>query len=301
MFKKKTLIINVFVIFLIFIFNSCSFNSLFLHPMTISKNPPKYAWDLEGKSVIVSIDGDNFQPTFLKENMDTLDMGYTIESVLFENEKGTKLNGWMIKPKGKVATVTLLHFHGNSAFMGALFKGMVPLVKKGFQIFMFDYSGYGHSEGKATRKNILRDGNAALTYVQTRPDVKDTKLVIYGQSLGGNLSGVVGSRRQDEIDALVIEGAFSSHKDVAANYASIFGRVLVSEKYASAKEIKNFHKPVLVIHSPQDPVVPFDLGEKIFENANEPKEFMKIDSCHICGPMKYTDSIADKINRMLSK
>ncbi len=267
----------------------------------MSKNSSKYVWNIEGEKVLVSIDEKTFQPTFLKEIEDTLQLSYTIESVLFENEKGTKLNGWMIKPKDKTPTVTLLHFHGNSAFIGALFKGMIPLVKKGYQVFMFDYSGYGHSEGRATRKNVLMDGNAALTYIQTREDVVGTKLVIYGQSLGGNLSGVIGSRRQNEIDALVIEGAFSSHKDIAADVAGIFGRILVSEKYTSAKEIKNFNKPVLILHSPQDPVVPFYLGEKIFENANEPKELMKMDSCHICGPMKHTDSISYKIDQMLNK
>ena len=267
----------------------------------IISNPPQYNWELEGEKVVVSIDKTTFQPTFIKETNDTLEMDYTIESVLFESENGNTLNGWMIKPKGTKPTVTLLHFHGNSAFVGALFKGMVPLVKKGYQIFMFDYSGYGHSEGRAIRKNVLKDGNAALSYVQSRIDVKGTKLVIYGQSLGGNLSGVVGSRRQNEIDALVIEGGFSSHKDIAADIAGVFGRILVSEKYSSAKEIKNFHKPILVIHSPQEPIVPFYLGERIFENANEPKEFMEIDSCHICGPMKYTDIISTKISNMLNK
>ena len=286
---------------LVLIVSSCSFNKLFLHPTTVSKNPPQYAWDLEGESVTVSIDENTYQPTFLTESNDTLELSYTIESVIFENEDGTKLNGWMIKPKQTTPTVTLLHFHGNSAFIGALFKGMVPMVKKGYQVFMFDYSGYGHSEGKATRKNVLKDGNAALTYVQTRSDVKGTKLVIYGQSLGGNLSAVVAAERQSEINALIVEGAFSSHKDIGADRAGFLGRVLIAEKYSSAKSIQNFRKPVLVIHSPQDPIVPYYLGVKIFENANEPKEFFETDSCHICGPMKYTDIISTKLDKMLAK
>ena len=290
-----------FSLIIILLTTSCSFNKLFLHPTTVSKNPPKYAWELEGESVTVSIDENTYQPTFLTTSNDTLELDYTIESVIFENEDGNKLNGWMLKPKQTIPTVTILHFHGNSAFIGGLFKGMVPLVKKGYQVFMFDYSGYGHSEGKATRKNVLKDGNAALTYVQTRKDVKGTKLVIYGQSLGGNLSAVVAAERQDEIIALIVEGAFSSHKDIGADRAGFLGRILISEKYSSAKSISNFKKPVLVIHSQQDPIVPYRLGVKIFENANEPKTFFETDSCHICGPMKYTDVISTKLEEMLAK
>lgn len=293
-------LITTFILLLFFV-SSCSFNRLFLHPTKVPKNPPQYEWELAGKPVIVSIDANTYQPTFLTKSMDTLELDYTIESVLFENEKGNKLNGWMIKPKQITPKTTILHFHGNSAFIGALFQGMLPLVKKGYQIFMFDYTGYGHSDGRATRKNVLQDGNTALTYVQNRADVKGTKLVLYGQSLGGNLAGVVGSERQNEIDALVIEGAFSSHKDIAAGIAGIFGRVLVAEKYASVKNIQNYKKPVMVIHSQQDPIVPYPLGVKIYEKANQPKSFFEMDSCHICGPMKYADSISFKIDQMLDK
>lgn len=287
--KSIAISLSLFVIV-----SSCSFNKLFLHPTKVSKNPPSYEWEIAGNPVTVSIDPNTYQPTFLKKSKDTLELDYTIESVIFENEKGNKLTGWMIKPKQTTPTVTILHFHGNSAYIGALFQGMIPLVAKGYQIFMFDYSGYGHSGGRATRKNVLRDGNAALTYVKSRSDVKGTKLVLYGQSLGGNLAGIVGAERQNEIDALVIEGAFSSHKDIAAEVAGFFGRILIAEKYASVEAIQNYEKPVFVIHSQLDRIVPYSLGVKIYNSANQPKLFFETDSCHICGPMKYADSISFK-------
>ena len=91
----------------------------------------------------------------------------------------------MLKPKNVTPTITLLHFHGNAGFLLSQYQAMTPLLKYGFQIFVFDYSGFGFSEGKATRTNVLIDGNSALTYVKSRDDIKNTKLVIYGQSLGG--------------------------------------------------------------------------------------------------------------------
>lgn len=205
----------------------------------------------------------------------------------------------MLKPKNVTPTITLIHFHGNAGFLLSQYQAMTPLLKYGFQIFVFDYSGFGFSEGKATRTNVLIDGNSALTYVKSRDDIKNTKLVIYGQSLGGHLSAVVAQKRQTEIDGLVIEGAFSSHKDIAAKTAGIFGRMFVSEKYSAYKAIQEFEKPVLVIHSTEDETTPFEMGQKIFNNANEPKEFYEIKGCHICGPDFYADSISLKIQNML--
>jgi len=225
---------------------------------------------------------------------------YTIESVVFKSSSGNNLNGWMLKPKNTKPAITLLHLHGNGGWLLSQFRAITPLLKHGFQVFIFDYSGYGYSEGSATRDNVLMDGNSALTWLKSRPDVQQTPIVIYGQSLGGHLSAVVASQRQNEIDGLVIEGAFSSHKDIAADRGGFLGRIIVSEKYCGFESIRSFKKPVLVIHSTEDKVVPFEMGQKLYENANAPKEFYEIVNCHICGPKFYADSISQKIKKMLN-
>jgi fermentation-respiration switch protein FrsA (DUF1100 family) len=167
---------------------------------------------------------------------------------------------------------------------------------------MFDYSGFGFSQGKATRDNVLTDALSALDYLKTRQEVKGTKLVVYGQSLGGNLAPVVASKRQNEIDGLVIEGGFSSYKDMAAKRFGFLGRILIAEKYSAMKSIKTYKKPLLSMHSPQDQTVPFDLGKKLFDNANEPKTFFEMNKrCHLCGSIYYSDEISQKIKNMLSK
>ena len=284
--------------------NACSFDSLFLQPTRLPKFPSnrdkvtltstsKYA------SSPVDFNTKTLQPTFLTKNKDTIKMDYTIESVLFKSSNGNDLNGWMLKPKNKKVATTLLHFHGNAGFILSQYQTMTPLLKYGLQIFVFDYSGFGFSKGKATRDNVLLDGNASLTYLKSREDVKNTLLVIYGQSLGGNLASVVATQRQAEIDGLVLEGAFSSHKDIAANSVGILGRMIVSEKYSSYKAIQEFKKPVLIIHSTEDKTVPFELGQKIYDHANPPKELYKIKNCHTCGPAFYADNIASKIMSML--
>jgi predicted alpha/beta-fold hydrolase len=284
--------------------SACSFNKMFLQPTKLPKLPPdkdkvSITTTTKYDTTFVEFNTKTLQPTFLKNNKDTIILDYTIESVVFKSSSGNNLNGWLLKPKNINATITLLHFHGNAGFLLNQYQAMTPLLKYGFQAFVFDYSGFGFSEGKATRNNVLLDGNSALTYIKSREDVKKTQLVIYGQSLGGNLSAVVAKQREADIDGLVIEGAFSSHKDIAAKTAGIFGRMLVSEKYSAFKSIQEYKKPVLVIHSTEDKTIPFELGQKIFDHANAPKEFYEINKCHICGPNFYADSISFKIINML--
>jgi fermentation-respiration switch protein FrsA (DUF1100 family) len=279
--------------------SSCSFNRLFLQPTKVPAGA-KGLTTIAGKdTTVVHFSPDTHQPSFLKGNRDTIVKDFTIESVVYKSASGHLLNGWFLKAKGQKATITLLHLHGNAGFLLSQYQGVAPLLPYGFQVFVFDYSGYGFSEGKATRDNLLLDALSSLDYVKGREDVKGTKLVLYGQSLGGHLSAVVGTQRQNDIDALVIEGAFSSHQDIAAHRVPLLGHLIVKRGYSATRSIKHFHKPLLVIHSTEDETIPFYMGKKIFVAANEPKEFLEIKKCHICGPDFYAEEIAGRIRGML--
>jgi hypothetical protein len=280
---------------------SCSFNGMFLQPTKVPNGILSMNSKAEdGSKMTIQFSKTDYQPTFIKNNNDTLDFEYSIESIVFKSKNGNKLNGWLLKPKNQKIKNTIIHFHGNAGFLVNQYKFMTPFTTKGFQIFLFDYSGFGFSEGEAARKNVLIDAISAVNYVKNRPELTKTKLIIYGQSLGGHLSAVVASKMENEIDALVIEGAFSSHDDIAAETAGFLGRILVDEKYSAKQYIKTFKKPVLIIHSKDDKTIPIKLGRKLFENANQPKEFYEITGCHICGPLYFSDSIAKKINKMIN-
>ncbi|HMT27731.1 MAG TPA: alpha/beta fold hydrolase [Bacteroidia bacterium] len=281
--------------------SSCSFNSIYLQPDKLPAKIKSATLRDGNDSTKVYFSGDNYQPVFVKNGKDTLNNDYSVESVIFKSASGNNLNGWFIKPLHQNANITLLAFHGNAGCLLSQYQFMMPLVMKGFQVFIFDYSGFGFSDGEATRKNVLEDGLSALDFVKSRDEVKNTKLVIYGQSLGGHLSAVVASQKQSLIDGLVIEGAFSSHDDIAASSAGFFGRLLVRELYCGKKSIEQYKKPVLIIHSVDDKTVPFKHGKKLFEHANEPKEFYEINGGHIQGPILYTDSISVKIRRMIQQ
>jgi len=151
-------------------------------------------------TVRIHLPGNAEQVYFVKNGKDTIDLGFTIENVFFKSTNGDTINGWLLKPKKQPAQITLLHMHGNGDFMFNHYNDISPLVKRGFQVFMFDYSGFGKSSGKATRDNVLISALPALDYVKTREDVKTTKLVIYGQSLGAHYATVVASMREKDID-----------------------------------------------------------------------------------------------------
>ena len=107
-------------------------------------------------------------------------------------------------------------------------------------------------------------------------------------------------KNRNGIDALVIEGAYTSHKQIASYRSPIFGRILpIQSGYPSHKAIRDYYKPLLVIHSTEDTVVPFRMGQKIFSEANEPKELFEVDKAHIAATQYYAKEIADRIRAML--
>lgn len=289
----------LFPLVLCILLTACSFDSMYLHPHKIPADAEKVSvYDRRAGEQLTAEIGENFQPTFLSNSGDTADLAFEIESVLFGNNYGNTLNGWIMRPDSGYNGTTLLFFHGNAGNLFNHYNGVVPFVERGFKVFIFDYSGFGFSEGKASRDNVLRDANAALGYFLNRADLERAHLVLYGQSLGGHLAAVIAGQNQDKIDGLVVEGAFSSHGDIAASSAGFLGRILVAEKYSGLEAIGQYRKPLLVIHSPEDRTVPFELGKKLYDSANDPKSFLEIENCHICGPLYYADTIVSEINKM---
>lgn len=301
---------NIILLFIAILLLSCSFNKVFLHP---DKFPAKTTRikvvDLDSKdTTIINFAGAYFQPEFTTLNNAPVQKPFVVESVLFKNGNGILLNGWLIKPAGNgKINITMLHFHGNEGSLASQYQAIVPVVKDGVQVFMFDYSGFGFSAGKATMQNIRADALAALNYIGGRADVKNTKLAIYGQSLGGHLAAVIAAENPERIDGLVMEGAFSSPKDMAAYKVKkviglgFIGRLLVKEDYSAKASIKKYHKPCLIIHSTEDEEVPFYMGQLLYKDANTPKEFYQIKGAHINGPRIYADSILTKIKSMLQQ
>lgn len=293
---------HIVFFFIVACLASCTFNKQFYLPVKLHNLKEIAAYNTETHDITyVHLDGDDRQVRVTNKQNKIQELNYNIVAHTFRSKNGNKLYGWLLTPKHSETHITLLFLHGNSDNFFSDLPAVIPLVKKGFEVFVIDYSGFGFSEGKATRSNVLTDANASLDYLHNIMQ-KGNSLVIYGQSLGGQIAAACAAENQTLINGLVLEGAPSSHKAIGAYsfpHLKFFANLLIHEGYSTVKAIQKIHKPVLVIQSTEDKTVPYEMGQTIFEHANEPKSFYKIQHDHITGPLFYADSISYKIENML--
>jgi pimeloyl-ACP methyl ester carboxylesterase len=251
-----------------------------------------------GNLILVRLD-ENKLPVRQDFFADEVSIPFFIEGFLVESPSGSRLHAWKVMLKAGSNGVSVLLLHGNGGNILTNLGAGIALVRQGFKVTIVDYSGYGFSTGEATRENLLMDAEAALDVAASMARSADEKLVLYGQSLGGHLAVVVASRNIEALDALVIEGAFSSHKAIAAEHKGMFAKAFVSEPYSASESIPDYTKPLLVIHSKDDEVVPYGMGQALYGAANEPKAFLDIEKPHLAGLAFYSEQIAEGIMRML--
>ena len=291
------------LIFLLIIglISSCAFNKKFLKPTVLPSqfNQLTLKNTETGDSLVTFFDNDLLPKT--NDFLESSAVNFLIKGHWISTSTENRLYAWQVIPKSGYNGISILLFHGNAGNILDNFRNAVELSKRGFKVMLFDYSGFGLSTGEATRKNVLQDGETALKFLHENTDHSKEKIIGYGQSLGGNLAAVVGANHPDLLDGLVLEGAFSSHKDIAAEQSGFLGRLFVSEMYSAEKAIGKFSKPVLIIHSREDKTIPFEMGEKLFKLANNPKTFLEISQNHLDGLALYTDQITAEIIKLVNK
>lgn len=290
--------LKFFAVLSLLILYGCQINYPLLQPWKNDPDRRNFSWKEKEDSIHLKILGENLQPVFFK-NKDSLQRNFTITSYFFNGNNGRKINAWLLQPKSKIADKSVFALHGNAGNLNTQLGFFSNLTDFGFQVFIFDYAGFGYSEGKPTRKAALEDSFSAFEFFRNLDKVKSTSKIIYGQSIGGNFAIPVATQNQGEIAGLVLEGTFLQTDDIANHYFPVLGRVALKNNFDNKLNIKSFKKSVLVIHSNEDKVVPEKLGKKLFENANEPKSFLEIGKCHICGIKFYGEEIASRIGEVI--
>lgn len=227
------------------------------------------------------------------ENADNLQ--FTIES--------DTITGVLLKPTEK-AKATVFYFHGAGGNISSYAPLLFPLLKDNFQVILIDFRGYGNSSGTPTHKNIAEDGEKAFNELRKRDDIKNTKIIIYGASIGTQIAAHLAKNHEEEVSGLVLEGAMMSFGDIAAVYApeykSFLENIFVSS-YSAKEDIKSITKiPKLIIHSKEDKDVPFAHGIKVFTNASEPKEFIEFSGEHLYALKYESAKILQSINKMIT-
>jgi hypothetical protein len=214
--------------------------------------------------------------------------GIKYEVIKFKSGDGTALTG-MFFPSEGAPLATIIHFHGNAQNMTSHFSYSSWLSREGFNVFIFDYRGYGASGGKAGLSGLVMDGKAALAHALKLPGAEAGRMIVFGQSLGGAVAVAAVAESGFKPAAVVLEGTFYSYKSVASAVLrrrwwswpfSWIPWVGVTGKYPPSDYISRINCPKLFIHSERDPIVPFKQGRRLYEAAGDPKEFWTVPSGH---------------------
>ncbi|MEN8773160.1 MAG: alpha/beta hydrolase [Akkermansiaceae bacterium] len=207
------------------------------------------------------------------------DFGHRFEDVTFKSEDGTKLHGWFFQPFEKVKPKgTVVFHHGNAGSVGYHIGFVGWMARAGYQVLLYDYRGYGKSEGEITRRGLVQDARAAINFAKSREDVDGKRMISFGHSLGGAKSlAALGEKMIPGVRGVVCFAGFASYQDMARKFAGETGTELVSDEL-SARDLVEKISPisVLIAHGTKDATVPLAQGEILFKKAKEPKTIYRI-------------------------
>ena len=202
------------------------------------------------------------------------------EDLTLTASDGVRIHAWFIPAEKALGAV--LFCHGNAGNISHRLDTLWTLHQMGADVLIFDYRGYGRSGGKPTEKGTYLDAEAAWRSLTEDRGFPPGRIVIHGRSLGG---AVAAHLARDHTPAgLVLESTFSSVPDMGAKLYPMFPvRLLSKFRYATAEYAAAAKCPVLVVHSPDDDLVPYAQGRRVFEAASEPKRFLEIRGSHNSG------------------
>jgi fermentation-respiration switch protein FrsA (DUF1100 family) len=210
-------------------------------------------------------------------------LGLVYQDVPFKARDGVELFGWFLPAKGP-ALGTILQLHGNAENISTHFASLAWMPARGFNVFIFDYRGYGGSEGSPSLEGAQMDIDAAMETLLSRGDIDKDRIVIYGQSLGGALAAyyVAHSTHRDRVRALVLESAFSDYVDIAREKFTDhwitwpfqwIPLLSVDDRFSPLPVMAKISPiPLLILHGDQDLVVPMHHAQRLYDAARQPKQ-----------------------------
>lgn len=205
------------------------------------------------------------------------DAGFAYQDVSITTSDGVRLHGWFVPAIQAKATVLFLH--GNAGNISHRLDSIAIFRELGLDTFIIDYRGYGQSEGKPSEQGTYLDAKAAWEYLVNERGIAPDKIVLFGRSLGAAVASWLAARVTP--GAVILESSFTSAPDMAYRlYPFLPVRLLTRLKYPVKENVKQLSSPLLVVHSRQDEIIPFAMGQSIFAAAPEPKEMLVLTGDH---------------------
>lgn len=229
------------------------------------------------------------------------DVGLDYEDISFRSVDNTLLHGWFcpVLDNDKV----ILLFHGNTGNISDCLESLKMFADMGYSSFVFDYRGYGHSEGQPNEQGTYHDADAAWNWLLREKHYPPNAVVIIGRSLGAAIAAHVASHHRAA--AVVLESTFTSLPDIAAEtHRLVPARLMTRFHYNTLARLPHIHSPILIVHGRADAVIGFHHGERLYSAANEPKAFLEIAGDHASGFIesgeKYTQGLQEFLGSHVS-
>jgi len=193
-----------------------------------------------------------------------------IEKVKINTQDGIELLSWYHN-KNLNSYKTILFLHGNAGSLENRIHKINHFKEMNVNFLLISWRGFSGNKGKPTEKGLYEDAKSAVAWLKSK-GVNENNIIIYGESLGTGVATEIAQNKN--FAGIILESPFTSMVDAGKNkYPYLPVRLLLKDKYESNKKIKNIKSPILIMHGKVDNLVPFDMGKKMYELANEPKYY----------------------------
>ncbi|MBL7215148.1 MAG: alpha/beta hydrolase [Phycisphaerae bacterium] len=207
------------------------------------------------------------------------DAGMDYEAVTLHTADAYAIAGWYIPAEDGKGKWTVLFCHGNAGNISHRLDTLKLIHDLGLNCLIVDYRGYGASGGKPTEQGTLLDIRAGWDWLVNDKQITPGRIILFGRSLGGSIAAIVA--KDINPAAVILESSFTSFVDISKHYYPFLPvRLFVRFDYNTRKAVKELNCPVLIIHSPDDEIIPYKFGQQIFEAASEPKLFRDLKGGH---------------------
>ena len=219
-----------------------------------------------------------YYPQIGREMLSTpRDHGLDYEPLTLTTADGERLDAWFIPAPQTHGTALILH--GNAGNISHRMDSIAMFHRLGYSVLIFDYRGYGRSSGKPSEQGLYQDAQTAWDHLTWQRGIAPTRIILFGESLGGAVAAWLAVRERP--GALVLSSVFTSAPELATDlYPWLPAKWLVRMRYDTRSTLAQVSCPVLIAHSPDDEIIPFHHGQRLFNAAAAPKVFLPLTGGH---------------------
>ena len=223
-------------------------------------------------------------------------INFTYNEFFIEVDKDVKIKSWLIE-KDLKKYKTILFLHGNAGNLFNRSYKLNRLNELNLNVLIISWRSFSGNPGKPNETNLYGDAKKAVKWLNER-GVETKNIILYGESLGTGVATEIG--QTNKFNSIILESPYTSMiKAAKIYYPYLPVKFLLKDKYDSEKKIKNIKTPILIMHGKKDNIVPFHMGKKLFETANEPKKFLQIEEDdHM---LSFNDNLLLEIKNFINK